>query len=108
MNRIEYDEHADALYVYFSSKKVYHSLELSPRLAVDLTENGQPVGVEILDASEQLSEWLGHSVSKTKIKNALECQMRQTDTLYLQFELDDEKATLALPMNYVSPVLALG
>jgi uncharacterized protein YuzE len=105
MNRLEYDSNSDALYVYISMKKAYHSLEISPRIAVDLTENNQPVGVELLDASRQISELLGRRISKEQIAQELKCQIRETDVLNLDFQVENQKASLGLPKAYESPVL---
>lgn len=107
MNSFEYDPESDALYVYLSRKKVYYSLEISPCIAVDLTENNRPVGVEILDVSQVVGELLGHAVSKKQIQDFLTCHATLTDAIYIHFELGQERAALVLPQNYQSPILTV-
>ena len=50
-----YDKMADALYITFQKGKVFNTLKLSDRLIVDLNKKGNTLGIEILDAKNQLS-----------------------------------------------------
>ena len=50
-----YDKIADALYITFQKGKVFNTLKLSDRMMVDLDKKGNTIGIEILDAKNQLS-----------------------------------------------------
>lgn len=50
-----YDKIADALYITFQKGKVSNTLKLSDRMMVDLDKKGNTIGIEILDAKNQLS-----------------------------------------------------
>jgi len=50
-----YDKIADALYITLKKGRVFSTLKLSDRLVVDLDNNGNTLGIEILDAKNQLS-----------------------------------------------------
>ena len=50
-----YDTIADALYITFQKGKVSNTIKLSNRLIVDLNKKGDTIGIEILDAKNQLS-----------------------------------------------------
>ena len=51
-----YDLEANALYVKFSDEKIDHTEELRPGLILDFDSRGHIVGIEMLDAKQQLSE----------------------------------------------------
>lgn len=51
-----YDKVADAMYLRFNTGKVAHTKKLDDRLIVDLDKKGNILGLEILDASSQLSK----------------------------------------------------
>jgi uncharacterized protein YuzE len=53
--RSRYDAEADALYVRFAEAPVVESEEVRPGLILDFDVDGRIVAVEILDASEHLS-----------------------------------------------------
>ncbi|MFH1200464.1 MAG: DUF2283 domain-containing protein, partial [Candidatus Micrarchaeota archaeon] len=93
------------LYVAVSSKKAFVSLEVSPRIVLDLSHSKNVVGVEVLDASKVLSEVFGFPVSKADL-GRLNCKINEGDALYLHFELNDKSSSLALPKNYSSPLLS--
>ena len=105
MSLLRYDSDSDSLYVNVSSKKAYLSMEISQRIAVDLSESKKVVGVEILDASKVLSGLFHKIVSKSKLKNLL-CSVSEDDAIYLNFKLENKRASLALPKAYKSPLLA--
>ena len=52
--RIHYDKKADALYIRFSEEKYFESEELKEGFIADLDKKGKLIGLEILDASENL------------------------------------------------------
>ena len=53
--KIEYSKTADALYVYFREIEVARSEDVQDGVVVDFDDDGQIVGVEILDVSSKLS-----------------------------------------------------
>ncbi len=54
--KINYDKTIDALYIYLKKSKVAKTVEMNGRLIIDLDKKGDVVGIELLDASEQLSK----------------------------------------------------
>ena len=53
LQKIEYDQTVDALYVYSSNKsKVHRTLKLNSRVLFDIDKKGKIVGIEVLDASK--------------------------------------------------------
>jgi len=54
--RISYDEKTDALYVRLKETPYYQSDELKEGVLLDYDKKGNLVGIEILDASEYLSQ----------------------------------------------------
>jgi uncharacterized protein YuzE len=46
--KIRYDKYVDALYIKFKEGKVVESDEIAPGIIVDLNENNEIIGVEIL------------------------------------------------------------
>jgi len=50
--KINYDPEADALYIKFSEANVEESDEIAAGMIVDYDNKGNPVGIEILDASK--------------------------------------------------------
>ncbi len=105
MRIVDYDEEADALYLAVSSKKAFLSLEVSPRIVVDLSHSKNVVGVEVLDASKVLSDLFGFPVSKEDL-GKINCRINEGDALYLHFELNHKNSSLALPKTYASPLLS--
>ena len=53
--RIEYSKTADALYVYFREIEVARSDDIHDGVVVDFDDQGQLVGIEVLDVSSRLS-----------------------------------------------------
>ncbi len=53
--KIEYSKTADALYVYFREIEVAQSEDVQDGVVVDFDDQGQIVGIEILDVSSRLS-----------------------------------------------------
>ncbi len=48
--RIEYDEKADAMYIWLRKAKYDISEELAENVVLDLDKNGRIVGIEVLNA----------------------------------------------------------
>ena len=53
--KIEYDREVDAIYIYLQQKQVVKTIELSNSVKVDLDEEGNLIGLEVLDASKRYS-----------------------------------------------------
>ena len=53
--RIEYDPEADALYILIREARVDDNIDIEDGVTVDVDENRDIVGLEILDASKRLS-----------------------------------------------------
>ncbi|MBU2602855.1 MAG: DUF2283 domain-containing protein [Actinobacteria bacterium] len=52
--KVRFDEEADALYVRLGDSRIVESEELRPGLIVDLDEQGEVVGLEILDVAKRV------------------------------------------------------
>lgn len=52
--KINYDKIADAMYFSMKRGKVAKTLEMNERLIVDVDKKGNILGIEMLDASNQL------------------------------------------------------
>jgi len=53
--RISYSKEADALYIRLSEKRIESSDEVADDVILDFDEDGNVVGIEILNASKKLS-----------------------------------------------------
>jgi len=51
--RVKYDRAADALYIKLRDGKIVESDEVAPGIIVDLDENNEIVGIEILDVTKR-------------------------------------------------------
>lgn len=103
MKIADYDSDSDSLYFGLSSKKAYYTLEISERIGVDATRAGQVVGIEILQASQMLSELFKKAVTKEKAKRVL-YSITEGDAINLDLKLDNKRVKIALPRPYSSPV----
>ncbi len=108
MASVNYDEEMDALSVDISSKKAHVSLEVSPRFIIDLTASNQPTGIELLNASEVLTQLFGIRIRKNDL-HKLHCKInneavQKRQELYATFQLGDKEAKVLIPTNYQSPV----
>lgn len=52
--RITYDKQADAMYLYLARGRVKDTVEINPRVIVDVGERGKIIGVELLFVSEKM------------------------------------------------------
>ena len=52
--KVKYDKEADVLYILLTNDKVKESDEDKPGIVIDYAENGNIVGIEILQASKKL------------------------------------------------------
>lgn len=53
--KVRFDQEADALYLRLGDSPIVESEELRPGLVVDLDEQGEVVGLEILDIGRRIS-----------------------------------------------------
>ncbi len=53
--KIEYDREVDAVYIYLQQKQVVKTIELSDAVKIDLDEDGNFIGIEVLDATQRYS-----------------------------------------------------
>ena len=51
--RFDYDPEVDALYLQLAESRMFESEEVQPGIILDFDENGQVVGVEVLNASKR-------------------------------------------------------
>lgn len=65
--KITYDKLADAMYIYFSTGKVFKTVEMEDSVIVDLDKKGNLVGIEVLGISSQVSEKQIKSSIKTGV-----------------------------------------
>ena len=52
--RIGYDDEVDALQIWFTNTKPVDSRDVAEGVTIDLDEQGNIVGLEVLDAAEKL------------------------------------------------------
>lgn len=63
--KINYDSKANALYIKLSKGKYDSTKKITDSVLVDITRNGKVIGIEILDASENIDAF---NPSKGSIK----------------------------------------
>ena len=106
MKKVKYDP--DAISLDISVKKVHRTIELTEHILIDITNDGQLVGLEILDASEEISKVFNRVVSKAEIKQLL-CQIRQepNNEYLIQFKSPkkNQVANFLFPV-YRSPLIS--
>ena len=66
--KMTYFNDKDILHIVISEEKEADSIELSPNITAELNENGELIGIEILDASAFLRDSILES-SQAKILN---------------------------------------
>ena len=54
--KVHYDKIADAMYIRLRTGKIKGTVKVHDRLMVDVDAKGNTLGVELLDASRQLSD----------------------------------------------------
>ena len=66
--KVNYDKIADAMYIRLREGKIKGTVKVNDRLMVDVDAKGNTVGIELLDASMQLSDkgvrWLEQDVAE--------------------------------------------
>jgi uncharacterized protein YuzE len=66
MVRVEYDDKADAMYIWLRRTKYEISEELAENVLIDLDKNGRIVGIEVLDASKNLGMEIVTKIMRTE------------------------------------------
>lgn len=56
MMKISYDPKVDAMYIAFKKGKYDRTKKVSDEILVDVSKNGDVLGIEILDAKKQLGD----------------------------------------------------
>ena len=106
--KYNYDPDADVVTVDVGMQKSDYTVELTEHILVDFTNDMRLVGIEILDASEELSKIFNRAISKDEMKQML-CEIKQepANDYLVQFKSPkkNESATLFIPV-YKSPVIS--
>jgi len=53
---VKYDKESDIIYIQFSDNKVVESDEDKPGIILDYGENGDIIGIEVLNASKKTNQ----------------------------------------------------
>ncbi len=108
MKGVKYDPEADALSVALGSIKSDITIEFTEHILVDMTNDGKFVGIETLDASEEISKMFSRIMEKSEIKQLL-CEIRQelNNEYLIQFKSprDNQLVNLIIPL-YKSPIIS--
>jgi uncharacterized protein YuzE len=105
--KYNYDSDADIIAVEINMQKSDYTIELTEHILVDVTNDMKLVGIEILDASVEISKLFNRIVSKDEMKHLL-CKIKQEPNEYLvQFQSPkkNESANLLIPL-YKSPLIS--
>lgn len=62
--KITYDKQADAMYISLFKGKVKRTVEINPRVIVDIDARGRTMGIELLFVSEKIPKSELRSFSK--------------------------------------------
>lgn len=68
---VTYDSVANALYLRFTDHAVAQSIELSDAVYLDLDEDNEPVGLEVLHAQGPLPDALKHVSAGARLADVL-------------------------------------
>lgn len=68
---VRFDIEAQALYIRFSTEHVAETVELSDTVYIDVDENGNPVGFEVLDVDSSLLSKLRDLPDGTDLRRLL-------------------------------------
>ena len=66
--KVSYDKTADAMYIRLRDGKLKGTVRVNDRLMVDVDQKGNTIGVELLDATFQLSEKGMKNLEKNVLK----------------------------------------
>ncbi len=67
--KINYDKIADAIYMTLRKGKVAKTVELEDRLIVDVDKKGNILGIELLDAGNQLQKGIVRNGVPVKVSS---------------------------------------
>jgi uncharacterized protein YuzE len=103
-----YDVEADAVNIEVGAKKSDITLEWGEHILIDITNDWKLVGLEIMDASVEISKLFNRTLSKNEMKNLL-CDIKKdsSNEYLVQFKSSkrNESANLLFPL-YKSPLIA--
>jgi uncharacterized protein YuzE len=101
----DYDYENDSLYIYLSNKKARESFELD-NFVIDVSEKGDVVGVEILNASEMIRKIWDYNIPKDALKNIKDVGMSiaySRDLMIIKIVLvlimDNKRVDVKLPLS---------
>ena len=66
--KVSYDKTADAMYIRLRDGKIKGTVKVNDRLMIDVDQKGNTIGVELLDATFQLSEKGVKNLEKNVLK----------------------------------------
>ena len=71
--KVTYDQEADAVYIEISDKKPEGVIEVKEGINLDITSDGEIVGIELLNAQNklQLKTFLSYEFSPDLLNNAV-------------------------------------
>jgi uncharacterized protein YuzE len=71
--KVTYDKEADAVYIEISTKKPEGVIEVKEGINLDITSDGEIVGIELLDAQNKLplKSFLSYEFSPDLLNNAV-------------------------------------
>jgi uncharacterized protein YuzE len=75
--KIYYDKKTDSLWINVQSGVENEHKEVSPGISIELGNNGELLGVEILNASKVLGSKLGLSAKTTKLSYTIAHQIKK-------------------------------
>lgn len=64
LGTLKYYEDSDVLYFFLKESMETKSLEAAPRITIELNDRNEIIGIEILDASKIMQEYILKTLSK--------------------------------------------
>ena len=101
---IDYDLDNDTLYLY-SDDKIKGSVELD-NIIMDISKNNEFSGIEIQEASNFLSTFLGKELIKEKLKNIKNAKIDYkivNNMVFIEVDFNIEKEEVSLPFSMYNP-----
>lgn len=106
--KYNYDSEVDAISIGVGMQRSYFTIELTEHILVDITGAWKFVGIEILDASKEISKIFNRAVSKEEMKQLL-CEIKQEpkNEYLIQFKSPQKavQVNLLIPL-YRSPIIS--
>ena len=103
-----YDEEVDAISVNIRAEKSDMTIQLGQHIRIDITNDWKHVGVEIRNASDEISKIFGRVITKNEIRELL-CSIRKkpSNEYVIRFKLPqkNESASYVIPLCH-RPILS--